>query len=77
MRISRTVTEVCKFLAGAFFVSAGILFYLSAVHVSVPLMGTAWIQTPAVSRARAIVHACLFALTFYAGFVRRSPRAPR
>jgi hypothetical protein len=77
MRISTTVTEVCKFLSGAFFVSAGVLFYLSAVHVSVPLAGPNWIQTPDVSRARAIVHACLCALTFYVGFVRRSPRAPR
>src|SRR6266404_3493820 len=32
--------EFRKFLAGAFFVSAGILFYLYLAKVSVPLLGT-------------------------------------
>jgi hypothetical protein len=32
--------DVCKFLAGAFFVNAGILFYLYLARVSVPLLGT-------------------------------------
>ena len=38
--------DVCKFLAGAFFVNAGILFYLYLARVSVPLMGTNSIETP-------------------------------
>jgi hypothetical protein len=38
--------DVCKFLAGAFFVNAGILFYLYLARVSVPLLGTSYVQTP-------------------------------
>ena len=34
-----------KFLAGAFFVSSGILFYLYLANVSVPLLGTGF-ETP-------------------------------
>ena len=33
-----------KFLAGAFFVSSGILFYLYLVDVSVPLLGTSFVE---------------------------------
>jgi hypothetical protein len=32
--------DVCKFLAGAFFVNAGILFYVYLARVSVPILGT-------------------------------------
>jgi hypothetical protein len=32
-----------KFLAGAFFVSSGILFYLYLADVSVPLLGTSFV----------------------------------
>ena len=39
--------DVRKFLAGAFFVSSGILFYLYLVDVSVPLIGTDFVETPA------------------------------
>ena len=35
-----------KFLAGAFFVSSGILFYLYLADVSVPLLGTSFVETP-------------------------------
>ena len=41
--------DVCKFLAGAFFVNAGILFYLYLARVSVPLLGTNFIETPEIS----------------------------
>ena len=34
-----------KFLAGAFFVSSGILFYLYLADVSVPLLGTGFVET--------------------------------
>jgi hypothetical protein len=63
--------DVCKFLAGAFFVSAGILFYLYLAHVSVPLLGTSFTQTPEFSGVRSIVHAVLFLTFFYLGFSRR------
>jgi hypothetical protein len=41
--------EFRKFLAGAFFVSAGIQFYLYLAKVSVPLLGTNLILTPKIS----------------------------
>ena len=48
--------DVCKFLAGTFFVNAGILFYLYLARVSVPLLGTGVTQTPEASGVRSIVH---------------------
>jgi uncharacterized protein (DUF486 family) len=69
--------DVCKFLAGAFFVSSGILFYLYLARVSVPLLGTSFIETPEVSGVRSIVNAVLFTAFFYLGFIRKwkSPAA--
>ena len=63
-----------KFLAGAFFVSSGILFYLYLADVSVPLLGTNFMETPQLSGARSIVHFVLFLLCLYFGFVRK-PKA--
>ena len=60
-----------KFLAGAFFVSSGILFYLYLADVSVPLLGTGFVETPRISGSRSIVHFILFLLCFYFGFVRK------
>jgi hypothetical protein len=64
--------EFRKFLAGAFFVSSGILFYFYLADISVPLLGTDFVETPQISAGRAIVHFILFLLCFYFGFVRRS-----
>ena len=63
-----------KFLAGAFFVSSGILFYLYLADVSVPLLGTSFVETPQISGVRSIVHFILFLLCIYSGFVRQ-PKA--
>ena len=60
-----------KFLAGAFFVSSGILLYLYLADVSVPLLGTSFVETPQISGGRSIVHFILFLLCFYFGFVRK------
>jgi hypothetical protein len=60
-----------KFLAGAFFVSSGILFYLYLADVSVPLLGTGFVETPKISAGRSIVHFILFLLCLYFDFVRR------
>lgn len=60
-----------KFLAGAFFVSAGFLFYLYLAEVSVPLLGTTFVETPQISGGRSIVHFILFLLCLYFGFVRK------
>jgi hypothetical protein len=61
-----------KFLAGAFFVSSGTLFYFYLADVSVPLLGTRFVETPQISGGRSIVHFILFLLCFYFGFVRRA-----
>jgi len=60
-----------KFLAGAFFVSSGTLFYLYLADVSVPLLGTGFVETPKISAGRSIVHFILFVLCFYFGVVNR------
>jgi len=66
--------DVRKFLAGAFFVSSGILFYLYLADVSVPLIGTGLVETPVISAGRSIVHFILFLLCFYFGFLSK-PKA--
>jgi hypothetical protein len=63
--------DVCKFLAGAFFVNSGVLFYLYLARVPVPLLGTRFTETPNVSGERSIVHFVLFVNCFYLGFIRK------
>ena len=63
-----------KFLAGAFFVSSGILFYLYLADVSMPLLGTGFVKTSGISGGRSIVHFILFLVCLYFGFVSK-PRA--
>ena len=60
-----------KFLAGAFFVSSGTMFYFYLAGVSVPLLGTSFVETPEISGARAVVHFVLFVLCLYFGFGRK------
>ncbi len=64
-----------KFLAGAFFVSGGIQFYLYLADVSVPLLGTTFIQTPTLSGVRSIPHFIFFLVTLYFGFIK-TPNKP-
>jgi len=64
-----------KFLAGAFFVSAGIQGYLAWMGVSIPLAGTNAFQTPDVGWARASFHTVLFLILTYFGFIHRPKRA--
>jgi uncharacterized protein (DUF486 family) len=66
--------DVCKFLAGAFFVNAGILFYLYLAGVSVPLLGTRFVETPQISGVRSIIHAMFFVIFFYLGCIRNWKR---
>lgn len=63
--------EFRKFLAGAFFVSSGTLFYLYLAGVSLPLLGTSIVFTPQISGGRSVVHFIFFLLCFYFGFVRK------
>jgi hypothetical protein len=71
--------EVRKFLAGAFLVSSGILWYLWVTGTSLPIVlpyaGTIAIEPPAISGQRAIVHFVLFLLCFYFGFFSKQKRA--
>jgi hypothetical protein len=71
--------EVRKFLAGAFFVSSGWLWYLWVTGITVPLVmpyaGTVSVETPDISGQRAIVHFALFLLCFYFGFISK-PKQP-
>jgi uncharacterized protein (DUF486 family) len=63
--------EFRKFLAGAFFVSAGIQFYLYLADVSVPLLGTNVVLSPEINGVRSIVHFILFGLCLYFGFIKQ------
>ena len=60
-----------KFLTGAFFVSAGIQFYLAYAKVSVPVLGTDIMQTADLGYARGVLHLVLCLVCFYFGFVRK------
>jgi hypothetical protein len=66
--------EFRKFLAGAFFVSAGTQFYFYLAKVSIPLIGTNIIQTPQLSAFRSIVHVVLFGICLYFGFIKKPKR---
>ena len=63
--------EVCKFLSGGFFVSAGILFYLYVTRTPVPVIGTHIIVAPFVEGIRSIIHAIFFVVCFYLGYIRK------
>jgi hypothetical protein len=62
--------EFRKFLAGAFFVSAGTQLYLYLANVSMPLLGTRIVFTPEVSGLRSIPHFIFCGLCFYFGFIK-------
>jgi hypothetical protein len=61
--------EVCKFLSGAFFVEAGVNWWLYLHNISVPIFGTTW--SPGFLGIRGFIHFTLFLITFYIGFVRK------
>jgi hypothetical protein len=63
--------EYRKFLAGAFFVSSGTLFYLYVAKVSVPLLGTSLVFTPESSGLLSIAHFGFFLLCLYFGFIKK------
>jgi uncharacterized protein (DUF486 family) len=63
--------EVCKFLSGAFFVSAGVLFYFYLAGTPVPVLGAHISISPEVNGVRAVVHLALFLVFFYFGYIRK------
>ena len=67
--------EFRKFLAGSFFVSSGVLWYLWLTNTSIPIIGTRFVETPTISGWRAIIHFILFLLTLYFGFIHKPKRS--
>jgi hypothetical protein len=62
-------TEVSKFLSGAFFVGAIVSAYFYFQRMDAPFLG---ITIPAdIIGLRGVVHALLFALCFYVGYLRK------
>jgi hypothetical protein len=61
--------EICKFLSGAFFVTAGASWYFSAIHLGVPFFGTT--MSPKFLGVRGFFHFGMFLLTFWYGFIRK------
>ena len=62
--------EICKFLSGAFFVTAGASWYFSYLELDLPFMGTT--MTHQFLFIRGFIHFALFLVTFYIGFVRKN-----
>ena len=62
--------EICKFLSGAFFVTAGASWYLAYIKIDVPLMGVT--MSHQFLFIRGFIHFTLFLITFYLGFIRKN-----
>ena len=52
--------DVFKFLAGAAFVNAGVLFYLYLTNTAVPVLGTHFVMEPETNGLRSLVHFLFF-----------------
>jgi hypothetical protein len=64
--------EVCKFLSGAFFVTAGASWYFSLLHVAVPFPFFGFTtMSPEFLGIRGFIHLALFLITFYIGFIKK------
>lgn len=61
--------EACKFLSGAFFVTAGASWYFSYLKLDIPFMGTS--MSSDFLFARGFAHFLFFLLTFYVGYIRK------
>ena len=61
--------EICKFLSGAFFVTAGASWYFWWYQISVPFIGLT--ITPEFLGIRGFIHFALFLISFYFGFIRK------
>ena len=62
--------EICKFLSGAFFVTAGASWYFAYLKIDVPLMGTT--MSHQFLFIRGFIHFALFLITFYLGFIKKN-----
>ena len=63
--------DVFKFLAGASFVNAGVLFYLYLTNTAVLVLGTHFVMEPETNGLRSFVHFLFFLICFYFGFIRK------
>jgi hypothetical protein len=52
--------DVFKFLAGAAFVNAGVLFYFYLTNTAVPVLGTHFVMEPETNGLRSLVHFLFF-----------------
>ncbi len=62
-------SEICKFLSGAFFVTAGASWYFAYLKMSIPFFSTS--MTPDFLAVRGVMHFVLFLVTFYFGFIKK------
>jgi len=58
----------------AIWANSGVLFYLYLTGVSVPILGTNFVETPEVSGFRSAIHFILFLLSVYFGFIKSPSR---
>ncbi len=64
--------NVCQFLSGAFFVTAGASWYFAIQNMSVPFPYFGFSEmTPEFLWYRGFLHSGLFLLAFYVGFIRK------
>ncbi|MEI6312656.1 MAG: hypothetical protein WCP57_10385 [Bacteroidota bacterium] len=61
--------EICKFLSGAFFITAGASWYFAWYQVDLPFMGGT--MSHQFLAFRGALHFVFFLLTFYLGFIRK------
>lgn len=61
--------EICKFLSGAFFVTAGASWYFAQIEMDIPFLGTT--MTHQFLFVRGFIHFALFLTAFYFGFIRK------
>jgi hypothetical protein len=61
--------EVLKFLSGAFFVSAGVNWWMYFNHIAVPFFGTT--LSPEFLGIRGFIHFALFLICLYFGFIKK------
>ena len=66
--------DVFKFLSGAFFVTAGASWHFWWLHFAVPFPFFGFeTMTPEFLGIRGFVHFVLFLISFYFGFMKKSP----
>jgi hypothetical protein len=65
--------EICKFLSGAFFVTAGASWYFWWVHIAVPFPFFGFeAMSPEFLGIRGFIHFVFFLISFYFGFIKKS-----